>query len=146
MAAATQTTFPAQGHLGGKNTIFVRDVFEGDAAQNDLLFLGSVPYAAILDPIMSVMSTDDLGTSVTMDIGSLASEAALVAAQDVAAAAVTFSLLKSVDIANWGKPLWGMLGLSSNPGGNVDLYAKLEAANPASGSYAWQIAGYLPGA
>lgn len=146
LAAAIQTSRPAQGQLGGKQTVFVRDVWDGDAAQNDTVSLGLVPYEAILDPVGSVIFFDDMGTSITLDLGDATHTNTLVAAADVATAAGSVSALKAVDIINHGFPLWKMLGYTTNPGGNCELLATLAGGNPAAGTLAWQIIGHLPGA
>lgn len=140
-----QTTRPTQGHFGGKNTVFVRDVFDGDAAQNDTISLGVLPSTAILDPVASVVAFDDMGTSITLSVGDATHATALVNAADVATAAGQISALKSVDIINWGYPLWKMLGYAADPGGNIELLATLGGGDPASGTIAWQLAGQQAG-
>lgn len=146
LAAATGTTLTqVQGILNAKPFLFVADTFEGDLAQNDTLVLGAIPSNAIIDPIQSKIWFDDLGTSVVMDIGNANDTDNLASDVDVAAAASSASILASVDIANYYKPLWKLLGYSTDPGGKLTLYATFQAANPASGSVAWQIVGYLPG-
>jgi hypothetical protein len=130
-----------KAYKGGAQHVLVRDFYEGDLAQNDRILLGKIRSDAILDPLTSVIWFDDLGTSVTMDIGSTAAENALVAAQDVATAAGSCSILKSVDIANYHKKLWQLLGLSADPGVPIEIWAKFEGANPATGTVAWQIIG-----
>lgn len=139
--AANSVPLVSAAYRGGRDQVLIRDRFEGDLAQNDLLSLGKIAADAIINPINSIIWFDDLGTSVTMDIGDATDEDALVAAQDVAAAAGSCSILKSVDIANYWKPLWEQLGMASNPGGEIELFAKFEAANPATGSISWQIIG-----
>lgn len=130
-----------KAYKGGAQHVLVRDVFEGDLAQNDRILLGKIRSDAIIDPLTSVIWFDDLGTSVTMDIGSTAAENALVAAQDVATAAGSCSILKSVDIANYHKKLWQLLGLTADPGVPIEIWAKFEGGNPATGTVAWQIIG-----
>lgn len=141
--ALTSTPLIPAAYKGGEECIFVRDVCEvaASAAQNDLISLGSLPSDAVINPVTSVIYFDDMGTSITMDVGSAATENALVAAQDVATAAGSCSVLKSVDVANYHKPLWEVLGLASDPGGEIELFAKLEGGDPGAGTIAWQICG-----
>jgi hypothetical protein len=137
------TPLVAQAHKGGQQYILVRDTIElvTAFAQNDLISLGKLHSDSVIDPIASVIWFDDLGTSITMDVGSAATENALVAAQDVATAAGSCSVLKSVDVANYCKPLWEILGLASDPGGFIELFAKLEGGDPGTGTVSWQIVG-----
>lgn len=128
---------------GGQDHVLIRDTIElADAfAQNDRISLGKIRADAIINPVASVIYFDDLGTSITMDVGDALDEDALVAAQDVATAAGSCALYKSVDIANYWKPLWQVLGRASNPGGEIELFAKLEGGNPGTGTVTWQIVG-----
>lgn len=128
---------------GGSDKVLIRDTIEVVTAfaQNDRILLGNLPSKAVINPVTSVIWFDDMGTSVTMDVGSTASENALVAAQDVATAAGSCLFYKSVDVAKFCKPLWEVLGLSADPGGNIAIYAKLESADPGTGTITWQIYG-----
>lgn len=143
LAAAQSVPMVPVALRGGSDRVFVRDTIElaTAVAQNDLISLGKIPSKAIINPVTSIIWFDDLGTSVTMDVGSLAAENALVAAQDVATAAGSCSVMKSVDVANLFKPLWELLGLSADPGGMIELFAKLEGADPGTGTVTWQICG-----
>lgn len=135
------TPLVSVAHKGGMDKVLIRDRWTGDAAQNDLISLGKLSSKAVINPITSFIWFTDLGTSVTMDVGSAATENALVAAADVATAAGSVSVLASVAITNHWKTLWELLGLATDPGGEIELFAKLEGANPASGSLSWQIMG-----
>lgn len=137
------TPLVAAAYKGGQEYVLVRDTVELETAfaQDDLISLGKFHSDVVINPDTSTVWFDDLGTSITMDIGSAAAENALVAAQDVATAAGSCSLYKSVDIANYHKPLWQVLGLSSDPGGFIELFAKLEGGNPGTGTVAWQVCG-----
>jgi hypothetical protein len=128
---------------GGTDHVLMRDRAELAAsfAQNDRVSLGKIRSDAIINPVASVIWFDDFGTSVTMDVGTTASENALVAAQDVAAAAGSCLLFKSVNIDKYFKPLWEVLGLTSDPGEPIELFAKFEGGNPDAGSLSWQIIG-----
>lgn len=137
------TPMVANALKGGQEHVLIRDTFEMPTAfaQNDRLSLGKVRYDAYINPVASVIWFDDMGTSITMDVGSTATEDALVAAQDVATAAGSCLLYKSVDVAKFASPLWEVLGLASNPGGLVELFAKFEGGNPGTGTITWQIIG-----
>lgn len=143
LSATTSTPLVAAALLGGQDHVLIRDRIElsADVAENDLISLGKIRADAIINPTASMIWFDDLGTSITMDVGATGAENALVAAQDVATAAGSCALFKSVDIANYWKPLWEVLGLSANPGGTIELFAKLEGGNPGTGTMAWQIVG-----
>lgn len=128
---------------GGQDHVLVRDRYEAAAAvaQNDRVLLAKLRSDTIINPLASKIWFDDFGTSVTLDVGSTAAENALVAAQDVAAAAGSCDFLKSVNIDKYFSPLWEQLGLSADPGGYIEIFAKFEGANPDAGTLAWQIVG-----
>lgn len=128
---------------GGADHVLIQDRIELDAAvaQNDRILLGYIRSDAIINPVSSVIWFDDLGTSITMDVGGDTDEDILVAAQDVATAAGSCLFLKSVDIANYHKQLWELLGETEDPGEPLPVYAKLEGGNPGTGTIAWRIVG-----
>ena len=118
-----------------------RDRIELAAAPaNDTISLGVFPSNTVLDPDGCMAWFDDLGTGVTMDVGDADNPDALVDGQDVAAAAGSFSLLKTVDLADHFKPLWQMLGHATDPGGNIELVATILGA-AATGTFIWQFKG-----
>lgn len=125
----------------GTDHVLIRDVIElSAAAANDTIFLGKFPSNTVLDPDGCICWFDDLGTGVTVDVGDSSNADGLVDGQDVASAAGSFSLLKTVDVANYFKPLWAQLGYTSDPGGLLELYATILGA-AATGTVAWQIKG-----
>lgn len=129
---------------GGADHVLVRDTVELATAfaQNDRVILGDIRSDAIINPLTSMIWFDDMGTAITMDVGGDgATENALVAAQDVATAAGNCLLYKSVDVANYWKPLWQVLGLTADPKKPIRLYAKLEGGDPGTGTLTWQIMG-----
>ena len=132
-----------KAYKGGADRVLVRDRIAVAAAfaQNDRILLATLRSDTIINPLTSFIWFDDMGTSITMDIGSTAAENALVAAQDVATAAGSCSILKSVSIANYWKELWELLGLSADPRIPISLFAKLEGGDPGTGNLAWQIVG-----
>lgn len=124
-----------------KDGILVRDRIELSAAPaNDLIFLARLPSNTVLDPDGCICWFDDLGTGVTMDVGDTTNVDGLVDGQDVAAAAGSFNLMKTVDVALYFEPLWKVLEMASDPGGHIDLYAKILGA-AATGTVVWQIKG-----
>lgn len=146
--AATGQALINPAYENGRVARLCVDYYEGDLAQNDTVtLLAGLDWNTILDPMTSVIYFDDLGTSVTMDVGFLNDEDALVIAQDVATAAGNCSILKSVDIANYHKPLWGLAGYASKLEAvdagykTATIVAKMEAANPVTGTLAWRIYG-----
>lgn len=146
LALAASTGLTGEGRVNSPVRRLSHDYVTVDAAQNDTISLGFFDWDTLLDPELSVVEFTDLGTSVTMDIGDVTDPDALVAAQDVAAAAGTCNLLKSVTIANRRKPLWEMLGYATLAaaklvGARAELLATLEAADPASGTIGWTIYG-----
>ncbi len=145
-AAATSAGLVDQGRAGGRVCRLAHDFVTVDAAQNDTIQLGFFDWDTLLDPTLSVVEFTDLGTSVTMDIGDVTYENALCAAQDVSSAAGTINPLRSVTIANRRRPLWEMLGYATLAaakliGPRCELLAKLEGANPDSGTIGWTIYG-----
>ena len=146
---STSATPPRTLHAHEKGTddILVRDRIELAAAPvNDIVSLGKFGSNAYLDPEGCVLRHDDLGATTTLDIGHAAAgaiaaaPAALIAAQDVSTAAGNFSLFKSVDIANYFKPLWQVLGMASDPGVEIELIATVKAS-AATGTLVWSFKG-----
>lgn len=123
------------------NHILIRDTVElAAAAINDTIYMGKFPSNTILDPDASKVWFDDLGTSVTLDIGDVNDPDGLCAGQDVAAAAGSANVMKSVDIANYFKPLWAQLGYAKDPGGLIELYGTIKGA-AATGTLTFQLKG-----
>lgn len=163
LGAAHAATNGAAGSLvdpffnNGRVARILGDFWTGDAAQDDTISLGYVGWDTRFDAI-STIEFDDMGVAITLDVG-VASNAAnvgvgapavLISAQDVATAAGTVSLLKSVTIANRRKPLWQLAGFASfqaakdatiPDGGRAELIATLKGGNPGAGTIAWSIYG-----
>lgn len=139
-SATPKATSPA--HERGKDQVLIRDTIELSAAPaNDLIWLGKFPSNTVLNPLGCKAWFDDLGTGITLDVGEGTTHIdALTDGQDVATAAGSFELLKSVDIANYFKPLWAQLGYSADPGGHLQLFAKI-LGGAATGTFTWQIIG-----
>lgn len=141
----------------GRVARILKDVWTGDAAQNDTISLGFVGWDTRFDGVSTIHFTD-LGTAITMDVGVAAiatvnaagAAACLVNGQDVATAAGTVGLLKSVAITDLHKPLWQLAGFTSlqaardattADGSRAELLATLKGGNPDAGTVAWSIYG-----
>lgn len=145
-AAATSTGLNDFGRKNGEVRRLAHDYVTVDAAENDTVTLGQVDWDTVIDDVLSTIEFSDLGTSVTLDIGDVTYPAALMDGQDVATAAGSALICKSVAIGNRKKPLWGMLGYASLAaakliGARCTLLASIKDANPASGTLAWSIYG-----
>lgn len=134
----------ARAHL--KAIVSTIAVANGDSATS-VYKIGKVPTSAIIDPASLVYASGIAGlTSMSFGvdasssqqqpanpIGSWAASPALfVNAQDWHTAA-SFSLYGNVSVANYGKRIWELLGLSFDPGGEVDLIATVNQAAGAAG-------------
>lgn len=86
----------------------------------DRIFLAKIPSNAVLLPT-STLYFDDLGTAPTLDFGDVVDPNGL-ATLISAATAGNASLLEAVDIADYGQRLWELLGHTSDPGGQIDLF------------------------
>jgi len=130
----------SSAHEKGTDHILRRDRIElNGAAVNDQVSLVVVPSNSVLDPLESVLHFDNLGAGVTLDVGIAGDTDALFAAHE-ASAAGSVSLFKSKDIADWFKPLWQLLGLPKDPGGNIELLATVKGA-AATGTLVWSLKG-----
>lgn len=92
---------------------------------NSKIHIGDVSWDFIPIRELSYVNFDDAGTGVVLDFGDENDPDALIDGQDIAAAAGSASLLKTVDISKEGDPLWKLLG-----------YADREAAVTARGAVA----------
>lgn len=132
-------------YQGRYNTLVER--FDVDAAQNDTLFIGMIPADVVLSQVVSEYETSALGASVTMDVG-FADDAdlgvssvtdVLVNDADVAAAG-TGSMTSAIAVADRGKKVWQLAGLTADPKKPLKLIATLKGANPASGDICFEQA------
>ena len=103
-----------------------------------------VPSRAVMKRLE--IASDDMGTSVTVNVGLLNAATGVVvdadffaSAVDIATAAVarTDVTYESgvIDLANQGKQLWEQLGLTEDPGVFYDIYATV-AGGAATGTFA----------
>lgn len=124
---ASPVVKPDSGQSNGK----VRcDTFTwtGDAAQNDLVELCKLPIGARI--LYGFVDFTDFGTSVTLDIGDGTTENKYLSAADVATAAGTSAFANT----------WALYGVGRERLSTaITLTAKLEGANPDSGS----LRGYI---
>lgn len=129
----------AQNLRGRYRTLHER--WTGDAAQNDTVILGYLPSHAVLSQVISELEHSAFGASVTCDLGfkddtvlGISSKgAALASALDVAAAGVKTATV-AIAIADRGKKLYELAGLTADPKVDLPIVAKLAGANPASGT------------
>ncbi len=109
---------------------------------NSIYKLGRIPSNAIILPESSLYCPAIAGlTSVSVGLDNLlgtAVAAALMSAVDIHAGG-TFSMLSNVAVSNYLQRAWQLLGLASDPGQRLDVYATLNAAATASGA----ITGFL---
>lgn len=155
--SADNRSLDVNSALAGAPIRVLTDVLlTADLAQNDTINLGSLPARAVPIASLGNYQTTALGTSVTMSIGfaddarpevkaassngaGIASKtAALLSAANVASAG-SGNALAAVALADRGKPLWALAGLTRDPGVTLKLIATLAGANPDSGSVAWTI-------
>lgn len=145
--AVGSLTNPA--YHNGRVARIAKDYWTGDAAENDYVSLVYVGWDTVFDEI-STLNFDDFGTSITLDVGVALDPDCLIAAQDVATAAGSVGLMKSVGIANRHKPLWQLAGYASlqaareatkADGGRAELIATFKGGNPTTGALAWTIYG-----
>lgn len=143
------TTPPRQSDMGltrAKNEVIVRDTVELAAAAADTVSLCKLGWESIIDPFGSLWSCDDLGTGGTIKIGDVTYPAALASAVNTDSAALANqSLVSAVDIANYFKPLWAMLGYATLAaaqavGSQCELLLTRNTAAGA-GTITWQILG-----
>jgi len=124
---ANPQTKPDSGEARGKLRCSVFS-WTGDAAQDDLVELVRLPIGARI--LNGFVDFTDFGTSVTLDIGDSTTENKYLSALDIATAAGTSAFANT----------WALYGLGRERLTTViTLMAKLEGANPASGT----LRGYI---
>lgn len=138
----------------GYLSCFAKDfiALPGAAVAADRISLGVVRSDAYLDADLSKITFDDMGTSVTIDIGADPTVpvvkdalngntiALLTDNLDVSTAAGSATLLGSVTTANRHKPLWQMLNFDYDPQCEIELFATF-AGDPGAGNLSWKIIG-----
>lgn len=133
------------GHV--RDEILVRDTIELAAiAAADTVSLCVLGWESVLDPPGCIFFCDDLGTGGTVSIGDVTYPAALAATVNTDSAALgSTNMCSAVDIANYFKPLWQMLGYATLAaaklvGAQCELLMTRNAA-PATGTVTWQLKG-----
>jgi len=133
-------------HYNGRIVTLVDDTIELAAAPAaDTVSAAVLAWDTIIDPYGSDFSFDDLGTGNTLSLGDVTYPNALCNAQDVATAPGTAKALKTVDIANYFKPLWQILGYADIEaaravGQRCELLFTINAA-AATGTLTWRLKG-----
>jgi hypothetical protein len=149
---SSQTTRPA--YSNGRVARIARDLWTGDAAQNDDVVLAEVDWNTVIDET-SFINFTDFGTGVNLDVGvavgpSGANINCLVSGQDISTAAGTAGLLRSVAITARHQPLWQLAGFASLQAarsatratdGRAVIIATFKDGNPVAGTLAWTIFG-----
>lgn len=113
------------------------------------VYLADLSWDFIPDPQLSMIYFDDAGTGQTLDVGDANDSNILVAAQDIATAAGSCSLMKSVDISKYGDPMWKLLGYATRAaalatGERARVYATTGGATTgAACDLAWKFVGVL---
>ncbi len=122
-----------------------RASLESGNSVGSTILLALVSTSAVLSMLGQVVN-EAAGTGVTVDIG-FADDAALgvTAKTDILvdgqaiATAGSFSLTKDVSVADTFKPVWQLLGLASDPKGQVQLIATIGGADlGAAAAIAWE--------
>lgn len=139
------------GNYGGQYRS-VQDQFTGDAAQNDTVFMFTVPSDAVLSHALSVLAFTAFGAGVTLDIGFAADTSidsdgagtpyagddnALATAISVASAGEV-KLLEALGPADFGKKAYQLAGITASPKKDLKVVATFKGGNPASGTLAWE--------
>lgn len=116
------------------------------AAAADIVSLGFYKWETLLSPDSKVYY-DALGTGVTLKIGDATDDDKLAVAA-AASSAGSRSLIASIAIENYGKPLWDMLGYASlaaakavNSAGCELLLTVAAVSTTADGTVTWDIKG-----
>lgn len=137
---------------GNLQKLFADQIVVASAlASADRIWLGAIRSDAVLDGDLSKITFDDMGTTITIDVGCDDTEAAvspyisgsstkLVSALDVATAAGSSSLIANIATAKKNLPLWQQLGLTQDPRCQINLYATF-SGDPGTGNIAWKWVG-----
>jgi len=132
--ATPQKIVRPQNHGGRVRSI--NDVAELPAASDiaSTISWGPIPLRAVILGA-SRQAADALGASTTLQLGvktdatkGIATKTAALIAATSTAAATSLSCLAAVNIDQTGKPLWEILGLAADPGGDAELVTTLAGA------------------
>lgn len=113
LAGVPSVSVPATRY-NGTDHVLIRDTVELAAAPiaDTVEMHHALPWETVLSPSGCTIYFDGLGANVTLSIGDAAHPAALAVAT-AANAAGSFNMMKTVDIADYYKPLWQQLGYAS---------------------------------
>ena len=147
LLVANPMTPPNAALAGGGSRQLRLDTAELNAAAvGDTISLGKYRWETTISPDSKVYY-DALGAGVTVSVGDITTPNALSVATS-AAAAGSKSLISSIDIANYGLPLWKLLGYVDLPTAKlVDalgaelLLTVAAATGTATGTVTWDIKG-----
>lgn len=121
-------------------------IANGDSA-NSLIYVGKVRSSARMSPGSLIYHTAITGLT-SLDLGfpnvGAGNGAILAAALDVSAAG-SKNAMNAVSTPNLYKRMWELCGLTSDPGGEFDLIAKMNQAAGAAGTLAFNITSFLRG-
>lgn len=99
-------------------------VASGDSATS-ILYVGKVPSNALISPRSQVFGPA-VASLTDFSLGFAGAPKALMSSVDIHAGGA-FSAVSAVGIANYTKRAWQLAGLSSDPGGTLDIFATLGA-------------------
>lgn len=100
------------------------DIANGDSATS-IFYVGKVPSSALISPRSQIFGPA-LASLTSFSLGFAGAATALMNAVDIKAGGA-FSAVSNVGIANYTKRAWQLAGLSSDPGGTLDVFATLGA-------------------
>lgn len=100
-------------------------IANGDSIAS-VYFVGKVPSSALLSPGSNIYLPATAGLT-SFGLGFTGAPAALMSAVNVSAGGI-FPAMSAVSVANYIQPAWQLAGLSSDPGGMLDLFVTLGAA------------------
>lgn len=126
--------------------ILVRDTVELAAAAADTVQLCVLGWESVLNPSGCVFWCDDLGAGGTISIGDVTYPAAMALTVNTDTAALgSTSMMSAIDIANYFKPVWQMLGYATLAaakliGNQAEILLTRNAAAGA-GTISWQMTG-----
>jgi hypothetical protein len=137
---------PENVYTGGNNNSInsLVAITNGDSI-GSIYYLGEIPSNAI--PLLYGLIKTDAITGVTSadlgfyqpQAGAVIAGAALFAAQTLAAAATLLFSAGAITPSNANKKAWELAGLASDPGGNLSIGLKLNAAATATGNLAMAL-------
>lgn len=99
-------------------------VANGDSATS-IFYVGKVPSSALISPRSQVFGPA-VASLTSFSLGFAGAPTALMNAVDIHTGG-PFSAVSAVGVANYAKRAWQLAGLSSDPGGMLDVFATLGA-------------------